>query len=78
MKLACYALEDVNSDKKKHKCFRRGFNASLREQMVTHIYPNFNTLMNRTILLEEEGVKGEGERKRKFLIQRARQHERTQ
>ena len=78
MKLACYALEDVNSDKKKHKCFRRGFNASLREQMVTHIYPNFNTLMNHTILLEEERVRGEGERKRKFLIQCACPQERTQ
>ena len=29
MKLACYALEDINSDKKKQKCFRRGLNASL-------------------------------------------------
>ena len=46
--------------------------------MVTHIYPDFNTLMNLTILLEEECVRGEGEWKRKFLIQRARQQERTQ
>jgi hypothetical protein len=58
MKIARYASEDVNSDKKKRKCFRRGLNASLREQLVTHIYPNFNTLMNRTILLEEECVIG--------------------
>ena len=78
MKLARYALEDVNCDKKKQRCFRRGLNASLREQMVTHIYPDFNTLMNRTILLEKERVRGEGERKRKFLIQHARQQERTQ
>ena len=78
MKLARYAREDVNSDKKKQKCFRRGLNASLREQMVTHIYPDFNTLMDRTILLEEEQVKGEGERKRKFLIQCAHHQERTQ
>jgi hypothetical protein len=40
--------------------------------MLTHIYPNFNTLMNHAILLEEECVKGEGEWKWKFLIQRAR------
>ena len=77
MKLACYAPEDITSNKKQ-KCFRRGLNASLREQMVTHIYPDFNTLMNSTILLEEEHVRGEGEWKRKFLIQRARQQERTQ
>jgi hypothetical protein len=61
MKPARYAPEDVNSDKKKQKSFRRGLNASLREQMLTHIYPNFNTLMNHAILLEEECVKGEGE-----------------
>ena len=77
MKLSCYAPEDVNSDKKKQECFRRGLNASLREQMVTHIYLDFNTLMNHTILLEEERVRGEGERKRKFLIQHAHQQERT-
>jgi hypothetical protein len=77
IKLARYAPEDVNSNKKKQKRFRRGLNASLREQMVTHIYPDFNTLMNRAILLEEERVRGEGEQKRKFLIQCARQQERT-
>jgi len=46
--------------------------------MVTHIYPDFNTLMNRIILLEEEHVSGEVEWKHKFLIQHARQQERTQ
>ena len=71
MKLARYAPKDVNSDKKKQKCFRRGLNASLREQKVTHIYPGFNKLMNHTILLEEERVRGKGEWKRKFLRQRA-------
>ena len=34
--------------------------------------------MNRTIRLEEERSKMEGERKRKFNLQRARQQERTQ
>jgi hypothetical protein len=61
MKLPRYAPEDVNSNKKKQKYFRRGLNASPREQMVTHIYPNFDTLMNHAILLEEERVRGEGE-----------------
>jgi hypothetical protein len=78
MKLACYAPDDVNTDKKKQRCFRRGLNAALREQIITHIYPDFNTLMNRAILLEEECNKSEGERKRKFLMQHARQQERTQ
>ena len=71
MKLACYAPDDVNTDKKKQRCFRRGLNAVLREQIITHIYPDFNTLMNRTILLEEECNRSEVERNRKFLMQRA-------
>ena len=78
MKLARYALDDVNTDKKKQRCFRKGLNVALRKLIITHIYPDFNTLMNRTILLEEERNRSEGERKRKFLIQRAHQQERTQ
>jgi hypothetical protein len=72
MKLARYAPDHVNTDKKKQRCFRRGLNVALREQIITHIYPDFNTLMNRTILLEEERNKSEGETKHKFLMQHAR------
>ena len=54
MKLSRYVPEDVNTDKKKQRCFRRGLISVLRTQMITHIYIDFNTLMNRTILLEEE------------------------
>ena len=78
MKLARYAPNDVNTDKKKQRCFRRGLNVVLREQIINHIYLDFNTLMNRTILLEEERNRSEGERKRKFLIQHAHQQKRTQ
>jgi hypothetical protein len=78
MKLSRYAPEDINTDKKKQRCFRRGLNAALREQIITHVYPDSNIMMNRTILLEEECSKGEAERKRKFIQQRARQQERTQ
>ena len=73
MKLACYAPDDVNTNNKMQRCVRRGLNATLREQIITHIYPDFNTLMNRSILLEEEHNRSKGERKRKFLIQRAHQ-----
>ena len=78
MKLSRYAPEDVNTDKKKQRCFWRGLNLVLRTQIITHIYSDFNTLMNRTILLEEERSKMEGKRKSKFNLQRARQQERTQ
>jgi hypothetical protein len=78
MKLSRYAPEAVNSDKKKQICFRRGLNSVLRTQIISHVYPDFNTMMNRTILLEAELLKAEGEKKRKFNLQRARQQERTQ
>ena len=75
MKLARYAPDDINTDKKKQRRFIKGFNAALREQIITHINPDFNILMNRTILLEEERNRSEGERKHKFLIQRACQQD---
>jgi len=78
MKLACYAPDDINIDKKKQRHFIKGLNAALREQIITHINPAFNILMNRTILLEEERNKSEGERKHKFLIQHACQQDRPQ
>lgn len=78
MKLARYAPDDINTDRKKQRRFIKGFNSNFREQIVTHVYPDFNTLMNRTILLEEEHNKTEGERKRKLLIQQLRQQDKTQ
>ena len=77
MKISRYAPEAVNTDKKKQICFRRGLNSHLRTQIISHVYPDFNTMMNRTILLEAERLKTEGEKKRKFNLQRARQQERT-
>ena len=52
MKLACYAPNDVNTDKKKQRCFMKGINVALREQIITHIYQDFNTLMKRKFLLQ--------------------------
>ena len=52
MKLSHYAMDDIDTDKKKQDRFRKGLNLALRTQLVTHIYPDFNTLMNWAILLE--------------------------
>jgi len=71
MKLSRYAPEDIDTDKKKQDCFRRGLSPALRTQLVTHIYPDFNTLTNKAILLEND-------RKRKFNAQKQRQQERNQ
>src|SRR5438034_627850 len=78
MKLARYASEDVNTDKKKQEKFTKGLSNHLKAQLITHIYPDFNTLMNRTILLEDARSHIESERKRKFSTQKSKQQERFQ
>ena len=62
MKLSHYALDDVDTDKNKQDRFRRGLSPALRTQLVTHIYPDFNTLMNKAILLENARSKLENDR----------------
>ena len=59
-------MDDIDTDKKKQDRFRKGLNLALRTQLVTHIYPYFNTLMNRAILLENACSELENDRKRKF------------
>jgi len=78
MKLSRYAMDDIDTDKKKQDRFRKGLNLALRTQLVTHIYPNFNTLMNRAILLENARLELENDRKRKFTTQKQKQQERMQ
>ena len=62
MKLFRYALDHVNTNKNKQDRFRRGLSPALRTQLVTHIYPDFNTLMNKAILLENARSKLENDR----------------
>jgi hypothetical protein len=78
MKLARYAPDDVNTDKKKQDRFRKGLLGALQTQLVTHIYPGFNTLMNRAILLEDARSDLDIERKRKQQYQEVKQQERSQ
>ena len=70
MKLSHYTMDDINTDKKKQDRFRRGLSPALRTQLVTHIYPDFNTLTNKEILLENARLELENDRKRKFNVQR--------
>ena len=62
MKLSRYALDDVDTDKNKQDRFRRGLSPALRTQLFTHIYPDFNTLMNKAILLENARSELENDR----------------
>ena len=70
MKLSRYAPKDIDTDKKKQDRFRRGLSPALRTQLVAHIYSDFNTLMNKAILLENARSELENDRKRKFNAQR--------
>ena len=78
MKLSRYAMDDIDTDKKKQDRFRKGLNLVLRTQLITHIYPDFNTLMNRAIFLENARSELENVRKRKFNAQKQKQQERMQ
>jgi len=78
MKLSRCASDDIDTDKKKQVRFRRGLSLALRTQLVTHIYPDFNTLMNKAILLENARSELENDRKRKFITQRQKQLESNQ
>jgi Retrotransposon gag protein/Zinc knuckle len=78
MTLSRYAMDDISTDKKKQDRFRRGLKPELRTQLVANIYPDFNTLMNRTILLENARLEWSNDQKRKFKAREIKQQERTQ
>ena len=78
MKLSRYAPDDIDTDKKKQDRFRRGLSPALRTQLVTHIYLDFNTLMNKAILLENARSELENDCTGKFNAQRQKQQERSQ
>jgi len=70
LKLSCYALDDINTDKKKQDHFKRGLNPKLRTQLVPHIYSDFNTLMNQAILLEAAHSEWDNDKKQKLEAQK--------
>jgi hypothetical protein len=57
----------VNTDAKKQTKFIEGLICELRTLMTPQIYPDFNTLMNRTILTDVAKTKERKENKCKFL-----------
>ena len=52
--LSCYAAGEVVNDAKKQKCFLKGLNDGLQLQLMTVEYPDFQTLVNRAILIENK------------------------
>jgi hypothetical protein len=78
IELARYAPEKVENDEKKQDMFKKGLNPELRTLLTPQIYPNFNTLMNKAILIERAKAEEKKDNKRKFLESKARQQDRFQ
>jgi hypothetical protein len=58
--------------------FKNGLTPELRTLLTPQIYPDFNTLMNMTILTERAREEEKKENKRKFMEHKAQQQERPQ
>ena len=48
--LSCYAPEEVDNDAKKQKRFLKGLNDGLQLQLMTVVYADYHTLVNRAIV----------------------------
>ena len=66
--LSRYAPEEVDNDAKKQKCFLKGLNDGVQLQLMTIVYHDFKTLVDRAILIENKR-RGMEEKKRKHDLQ---------
>ena len=62
--LSRYAPEEVDNDAKKQKHFLKGLNDGVQLQLMTVVYPDFKTLVDRAIVIENKRREME-EKKRK-------------
>jgi hypothetical protein len=62
--LSCYALEEVDNDAKKQKCFLKGLNDGLQLQLLSTVYVDFHTLVDKAIVLENKCQEMEEKRRR--------------
>ena len=67
--LSRYAPEDVNTDAKKQDCFMEGLNYGLQVQLVTHEFTDFQSLVNKALVLENKRRQLDEVRKRKMAPQ---------
>src|SRR4051812_36181511 len=52
-RLVHYATEEVSTDSKKQKRFRRGLNSGLRRELNLHDFATFQVLVNKAIKAED-------------------------
>ena len=67
--LSCYAPREEDSDAKKQKHFLKGLNDGLELQPMTVVYADYQTLVDRAIVIENKHREME-EKKRKHDFQR--------
>lgn len=77
-KLARYAPEDVDNKKKKQERFMNEVHMETRTQFISHVYPDFNTLVNKDILTEDARTELLSHCKCKFEARQIKQQERSQ
>jgi hypothetical protein len=63
--LFCYALQEVNTDEKKHECFLNGLNDGLAYALEARDFENFQGMVNNALVLENR--RGVMERKCKLV-----------
>jgi hypothetical protein len=75
--LSRYAPYEVDNDEKKKDDFLRDLDPELRTLIRARVYPDFNTMVNRTITTARNKQDETRERKRKFEVKRAYPQEKT-
>jgi hypothetical protein len=62
--LSRYAPHEVANDSDKKRCFLKGLYDGLQLQLMFNIYPNFQTLVNRAIMVDNKRKEMDAKRKR--------------
>jgi hypothetical protein len=75
--LSCYAPYEVDTDEKKQDYFLHGLDSELRILIRVGIYPDFNTMVNRTITTAKNKHDEMRDKKRKFEAKKTYSQEKT-
>ena len=62
--LSCYAPNDVAEDKEKQRRFLKGLYDGLQLQLMSNTYPNFQSLVNRAIVIDDKRKEMEAKKRR--------------
>ena len=62
--LSCYAPHEVANDADKQRHFLKGLYDGLQLQLMSNTYPNFQTLVNRAIVIDNKRKEMEAKKRR--------------